>query len=84
MDDEKRYQKEDNNHSVTDLDLETINEIGEDGHTLLCNAVIANDYDKVKTLLENGASPNTLLWKKTELLCTLQWRSFATKLCITC
>lgn len=59
LDDEKSYQKEKNKKSVSDIDLKNIDEIGDDGHTLLCNAVITNDFDEVKTLLENGASPNT-------------------------
>lgn len=53
----KNYQAEVLQNFKTDFDLQDINKI-ENDDTLLKLAVIANDYDRVKELLEKGADPN--------------------------
>lgn len=50
--------------------VNNINELDDDGYTLLKYAVMSEDYDEVKSLLENGADPNM---KMAENRIVLHW-----------
>lgn len=51
----KKYHEE---YEKTKAQLSDINEIDSEGYTLLKYAVLAEDYNEIKSLLEKGANPN--------------------------
>lgn len=72
IDDDLRHQKEKYETEYTDLKkkMSDINALDDDGYTLLKYAVLADDYDEVKSLLEHGADPNV---KDCESRTALHW-----------